>query len=405
MNIFYSFITLKYRLTNHSRLDRMLSDAQQHIQKFIDFDPKSRNAHVALLDILLTGFKRNERTEDDLALACQNYFDAHKLKLYTFKDLRGVLDSCGSSVVNRVSQYCMETVKGKTVREDLLEILKCELTKMKDNDIPLINAYKLQYYAQLSANSEVTKPSVETIVRECIELYNTFGSASKAEKSGKEGKGDAAAMETRPMDDFCIIAVMALVTFSQAGDHAKKASNTALIRGAGLLEQLLIDSPHNTGAIVILIRIYLLLGAGSIALKLFGKLNVKQMQYESVAHNLYTRLATIHPHSGPPIEGADYKDFDPQAAFVRALDFYRSADITVGHSLEKGLNDGTYVNLEDSIELGTRLRNSVCRRMWAIDLRRMQRITRGEHLGRHEDVGAYTPNPTNLLASWILITS
>lgn len=399
MNIFFSFTPLKYQLMTHYLLDRLLSDAQEHIQKFIDFDPKSRNAHVALLDLVLTGLKRAERTEDDLVLACQNYFDVHNLKLYAFKDLRGVLDSCGSSVVDRVSQYCMETVERKTVRQNLLEIVKSELTKMKDNAIPLINAYKVQYYAQISANSEVAKSSVETFVRECIELYNRFSSASKTNKSGKEKQGDAAAMESHPMDDFCIIAVMALVTSRQAGDHSNKASNTALIRAAGLLEQLLIDSPHNSGAILILIRIYLLLGAGSIALKLFGRLSVKQMQYESVAHNLYTRLATVHPHSGAPIEGADYKDFDPQAAFVRALDFYRSADITIGHSLEKGLNDGTYVNLEDSIELGNRLRNSVCRRMWALDLRRMQRITRGEHLGRHEEIGAYTPNPANLLSS------
>jgi N-terminal acetyltransferase B complex non-catalytic subunit len=263
---------------------------------------------------------------------------------------------------------------------------------MKDDAIPLINAYKMQYHVHISGNSKASKSDVEDLVRKCIERYTAFTSASKAQKSETKEQADAAAMESRPSDDFYIMAAMALVTYSQAGESSNKASNTSLIRAAGLLEQLLVDSPHHYTAILILIRIYVLLGAGSIALKLFGKLSVKQIQYESVAHNLYTRFATIHPYPGPAIEGAEYKDFDPQAAFVRALDFYRSANVTISHNLTRGLNDGSYVNLEDSIELGNQLRNSVCRRMWALDIRRMQRITKGEHLSFHEDVGAYISN-------------
>jgi N-terminal acetyltransferase B complex non-catalytic subunit len=111
---------LKYRLTIRFLLCRIVSDAQQHIQKFIEFDPKSRNAHISLLDIILTGVKRGERTEDDLISACQNYFDQHKSKLYAFQDLRGVLETRDASVVHRVSQYCMDTVQDKPVSETLL---------------------------------------------------------------------------------------------------------------------------------------------------------------------------------------------------------------------------------------------------------------------------------------------
>lgn len=194
-------------------------------------------------------------------------------------------------------------------------------------------------------------------------------------------------MESRPTDDFCIIAAMALLQPNTAGQASEKVSNTALIRAAGILEHLLIDSPHNYEAILMLIRIYLLLGAGSIALRWFGKLSIKQMQYESVAHNLFTRFATIHPHPAPLIEGGEYKDFDAQVAFITALDFYRHASFTIKNSLIKGLDDGTYVNLDDTIELQKRIRDSICRRMWALDLRRMQRIRKGNHLALHEEIG------------------
>jgi len=98
----------------------LISDAQQHTQKFIGFDPRSRNAHIALLDIVLTGLKRGERTEDDLVSACQNYFNQHKSKLYAFQDLRGILETRDASVVRRVSQYCMDSIQDKPVRENLL---------------------------------------------------------------------------------------------------------------------------------------------------------------------------------------------------------------------------------------------------------------------------------------------
>ncbi|CAI7565238.1 unnamed protein product [Penicillium glandicola] len=355
------------------RLDKspeLLSETQQHIEKFIEFSPKSRNAHLALMDISLTGFKRGERTEDDFVAACQRYFDQHKHKLYAFKDLRGVLETRADTLIHRVAQHCMDNVEGKP-----------------DDAIPLINAYKLQYYDRISGNNNPSKSSIETLVRNCVYFYDAFTLLAKTQDPKKENQPDTAStMESRPTDDFCIIAAMALLQPSPAG----QVSNTALIRAAGILEHLLIDSPHNYEAILMLIRIYLLLGAGSIALRWFGKLSVKQMQYESVAHNLFTRFATVHPHSAPPIEGGEYKDFDAQVAFIAALDFYRSANFTIRNSLIKGLDDGTYVNLDDTIELQKRIKDSICRRMWALDLRRMQRIRKGNHLALHEDVAQDT---------------
>ncbi|KAJ5608161.1 hypothetical protein N7537_004780 [Penicillium hordei] len=369
---YWNLLILAVRRLENS--PELLSDTQQHIEKFIEFSPKSRNAHIALMDIVLTGVKRGERTEDDLVIACQRYFDQHKHKLYAFKDLRGVLETRDDALIHRVAQHCMDSVEGKP-----------------DDAIPLINAYKLQYCDRISGNSNASKSIIETLVRNCLYFYDAFTLLAKTQDQKKESQPDtASAMESRPTDDFCIIAAIALLQPSPAGQTSEKISNTALIRAAGILEHLLIDSPHNYEAILMLIRIYLLLGAGSIALRWFGKLSVKQMQYESVAHNLFTRFATIHPHPASPIEGGEYKDFEPQVAFIGALDFYRSANFTIKNSLIKGLDDGTYVNLDDSIELQKRIRDSICRRMWALDLRRMQRIRKGNHLALHEDVAQDT---------------
>ncbi|KAJ5258962.1 hypothetical protein N7524_010518 [Penicillium chrysogenum] len=356
------------------KIPGLLSDTQQHIEKFMEFIPKSRNAHIALMDTVLTGFKRGERTEDDLFVVCQRYFDQHKHKLYAFKDLRGVLETRDDALIHRVAQHCMDSVEGKP-----------------DDAIPLINAYKLHYCDRISGNKNASKSSIETLVRNCLYFYDAFTLLAKTQDPKKESQPDTAStMESRPTDDFCIIAAMALLQPIPVGQTSEKVNNTALIRAASILERLLIDSPHNYEAVLMLIRIYLLLGAGSIALRWFGKLSVKQMQYESVAHNLFTRFATIHPHPAPPIEGAEYKDFDAQVAFIAALDFYRNANVTIKNSLIKGLDDGNYVGLDDTIELRRRIGDSICRRMWALDLRRIQRIRKGNHLVLHEDIAQDT---------------
>lgn len=195
---------------------------------------------------------------------------------------------------------------------------------------------------------------------------------------------------------------MSLIRFSGAwaNGNQEQIPDTALIRAAGILEHLLLNSPHNYQALLLLVRIYLRLGAGSLALKTFSKLSVKQLQFETVAHNLFTRLATIHPHSAPPIEGAEYKDFNPQSAFVQALNFYRSAGISTLRNRTSGLDYGSYVNVKGCIDLQKQLRDSICRRMWALDVRRMQRLVGGDSTSRYDTLGKSAAFNT----TWLLLT-
>lgn len=190
---------------------------------------------------------------------------------------------------------------------------------------------------------------------------------------------------------------------SRVVNNWDQISDTVLVRSAGILHRLVTDSPHNYQALLLLLRIYLRLGAGSLALKTFAKLSVKHLQWETVAHNLYTRLATIHPHSAPPVEGAEYKDFDPQSALAKALTFYRNADSTTTRHLTSGLDHGSYVNIEGSIELQKRLKQSICRKMYVLEVRRMQRLVGGHPMGRYDGLGwsakshLYCGAPSNMV--------
>ncbi|KAL2007064.1 hypothetical protein VTN00DRAFT_8502 [Thermoascus crustaceus] len=349
-------------------------ETQTFIEGFIERQPKSRNAQLARLELVHWKVQSGSQTADDLLSACQVYLDRNSNKLYCFDDLQKYLVALGKDSIlkflEHVASHVEEQSSGK-VDDPFQGVAK-------------INALKFEYCFKLSSDdSSVSKEQVEDFVSRCLKAYRSLARPSQ--------DSSPSTIESQPSDDLCIIAAMSLIRFDAVAKQGK-APSPVLIRAAGVLEHLLVNSPHNYQALLLLVRIYLLLGAGSLALKTFSKLSVKQMQFETVAHNLFTRLSTIHPHSAPPIEGAEFRDFDPQSALAVALTFYRNADFTTTRSRTSGLEYGSYVNVEGSIELQKRLRQSICRRMWALDVRRMQRLVGGDPVGRYDEL-ARDPSP------------
>lgn len=236
------------------------------------------------------------------------------------------------------------------------------------------------------AEGAPSKHKVEEFIGRCIKLYQS-SSPNQDEENDQKVKESSSTIESHPRDDLCLLAAMSLLHKIDSSGSPAQLSDTALIRAAAVLEYLVTDSPHNYQALLLLVRIYLLLGAGSLAFSTFSKLSVKNVQYATVAHNFFTRLASIHPHSAPPIEGAEYKDFDPQSALKQALNFFRNADLAALKFRTRGTDEGSYVNVEDTIELRRRLARSICRRMWALDVRRAQRLVGGDPMIRYDNIG------------------
>ncbi|KAL3468340.1 N-acetyltransferase B complex non catalytic subunit-domain-containing protein [Aspergillus heterothallicus] len=350
------------------------SETQGFIDKFIAAQPKSRNARLAYLDLTHSAFQSGSVTQEDLLSACQSYFDHNKNKLYCFSDLLAYLPSLSKDAVLKFVDHASKAAEQSEGAGPF-------------KGVAIINALKIEYCFLMSSNAEnVSREIVEQFVSRCLKAYR---------EAERPDQSDApSTIESQPSDDLCVLAAMALIRFSSGWTPSKQQGipDVMLIRAAAILERLIVDSPHNYQGLLLVVRLYLRLGAGSLALKAFSKLSVKQLQFETVAHNLFTRLSTIHPHSAPPIDGAEYKDFNPQSAFVQALNFYRSADLTSNRQRSKGLEYGSYVNIEGTIELQKRLKQSVCRRMWALQVKQTQRLAGGDPMGRFDDI-ARDPSP------------
>lgn len=226
---------------------------------------------------------------------------------------------------------------------------------------------------------------IEDFARRCLRLFHSTARPIASDST--------LTIEAQPSDDLCVLAAMALMRLheTESTNRSSSVPSSVLVQAAGILEHLILKSPHNYEALLLLVRIYLLLGAGSQALKAFSKLSVKQMQYETVAHNLFTRLATIHPNSCPPFEGMNYADVDPQMGMRQALMFYRNAETSIPYACKTGLEHGSYDSVQRTIEFQKSLENSICRRMWALETRRIQRMVGGPSASQYDHIGRYIP--------------
>lgn len=242
---------------------------------------------------------------------------------------------------------------------------------------------KLEYcfILPLEGNKD-SAAKVQDFARRCVQWFQASRRTDLEEDS-------PSTIETQPSDDFCLLAVMSLMRVNGGGPDPSRCPTAVLIQAAGILEHLRLKSPHNYEGLLLLVRLYLLLGAGSLALKTFTYLSAKQIQYDTVAHNLFTRISTIHPQPAPPFEGLERKDYDPQSALRQALIFYRNSVGATSYARTSGLENGSYVNVEGSIDLQRNLKHSICRIMSALEVRKIQRLVGGPSVKQYDELGEY----------------
>lgn len=359
-----------------SHSNRAINDARNLVENFINFNPKSRNASLALLDIEAINVQNGQMTVDEHVELCKGYIDRQSHRVFAFGDIRRLVGDNKTGMA-KLLDYLNEK-KDQSPNVSLkglhLPLFLTQLTFLQSL-VSTINALKLEYCLKISgSDGKPSKQHIEDFITRCLKLYRQNVAEQEIEKT-----------ESPPRDDLPALAVMAILAEEEGTES--QVPGPALIRAAAILERWIRDSPHNSNALLLLVRIYLLLGAGSLAMSTFSKLSVKQMQFETVAFNLFTRLSSIHPHSAPPLEGAERSEFDPQAAFIKALNFYRNTDITTMKFRTRGLEEGAYSNLPELIELRGRLNKSICRKMWALHVRQAQRIVGGDSTARFDEIG------------------
>lgn len=190
-----------------------------------------------------------------------------------------------------------------------------------------INALKCDYFLLVSRTDIPSRLDLlKAFVSNCLRLFKlSLPLGSKFPPS-----------ERRPGDDAAILAVMGL--FHIGSESAWRDSS--LLRGLIILEVLVAQSRCNYDALLVLVRLYVTLGMGSLAMHYYTQLSIKNIQTATMSWILFTRISTIHPLNPYPI--GNETSFDLLGNLRKALEWSKAADQSSHDSVNIMLNYGQY---------------------------------------------------------------
>lgn len=229
---------------------------------------------------------------------------------------------------------------------------------------------KFDYHFVISRDDNINLDGLlPAFVCNCVRLY----------KSSLQYDFKLPPSDRLPGDDAAILAAMALIRMYRLR-HVYPTWACSLLRSVALLEFVNNKSPHNYDILLILVRIYMYLGAGSLALGLWTKLAVKNMQNMTVSWMLFTRLSTIHPYP-VTVPGIDRQliTVDPLEEAVTALNWHQRASQLSLQSTDAFLKNGQWVMELDALEAKSALQNGFSRLMLLGEASRARRFRYPSH--------------------------
>ncbi|RPA91322.1 hypothetical protein L873DRAFT_1794936 [Choiromyces venosus 120613-1] len=277
--------------------------------------------------------------------ACKEYFTKTGTKSACFEDLKVYLEMLEETETEEFLKFVAKRISGMSEETETERIKQVAAT---------INRYKFIYLLTISP---ITPPLTEEVVSKLNEFIT---SALKVYTSSLSLGHNLLQTDTQYGDDAALLSVMGLVRLSALSDPP---SPVPLYQSTIILNTLLQKSKYNYQALLLLLRIYLLLGAIPLAMEIYPRLNIKQIQNDTLAHFLLTRISTLHPSSNRT---------DP--LLKEAGKIYETSRTQTPGMLVLAYERGSYSQMMGFVEFAERVSGSVCRGMWEIEKRRLARL-------------------------------
>ncbi|KAK5020415.1 hypothetical protein LTR60_000540, partial [Cryomyces antarcticus] len=229
-----------------------------------------------------------------------------------------------------------------------------------------MNSLKFDYLLCISGAQLDSKAIVEGFVSNCIGLYSMNISACATEPVTDASSGGEA----------CLLAVMGLVKLHHFRSNEQDGSNKYLLQAACLLEHLLEHAEHSYQGKLILVHIYLSLGLGSLAMRWYHRLGLKEIQHDTLSHVLYTRMSSSHPFPVSRV-GRSYlgdDETDPYVGMRKALKFHDGSSMKIAAIQSQVLEIKNYDQLYELRDLRVALEHSFTKRLMEEECRRIARL-------------------------------
>ncbi|KAG1753404.1 N-acetyltransferase B complex non catalytic subunit-domain-containing protein [Suillus lakei] len=221
----------------------------------------NRSASLALLELEKNAFSYGISSDESaLVGSMENYFSQFGDKTCCFEDLRPCVD-LGADAKSRWMSFLASQESSFATAGDLQRV---------------INVRKLQRI-NLTASDLATDTEL-SLASTYIEEYMT----------GLELGSSLPVTELQPADDLAILVGHAFVSLWTMTKDESYLYNAAVV-----LEFALTKSRMSFQIRLLLVRIYRLLGAPSLALEHYRAINIKQVQNDTLSHFLLTRASTF----------------------------------------------------------------------------------------------------------------
>ena len=241
---------------------------------------------------------------------------------------------------------------------------------------------KLEYNLLISRDDNTFKHGLlQGFICNCLRLY----------RLSLEYDLNLPVSDRLPGDDAALLAAMGLIrlfkTRSIYPEH-----NSALLRSIVILEHLLLRSKHNYDALLILVRLYMFLGAGSLAIERYSRLSIKNLQYATVSWVLYTYISTIHPHpmTISHTNGGGQTTIDPASDMMQALDWHKSAAVLCQKSLSSMQEHGQWSTSLDALSTGAHIESGFSKLLLLVETKRIARFLSASQDIQSLDIGKWT---------------
>jgi N-terminal acetyltransferase B complex non-catalytic subunit len=190
--------------------------------------------------------------------------------------------------------------------------------------------------------------------------------------------------DIHPGDDFALVAAMSLIKlgspvyvkyFADPVGFPQRNGPKRLIQAAAVLEFAHSQSPANPQILLLLIRLYSLLGAGSLAMRAYNRLNVKQIQGDTLGYMLFDRISSLHPHPVQDNEKGSAEVLDPAAKLAKLQSIYRNFHDQITSNCWRSFEAGSYDSIFQLMEAHDKLSRSLGCAISVIELRKILRLT------------------------------
>ncbi|RKF76353.1 N-terminal acetyltransferase B complex subunit arm1 [Golovinomyces cichoracearum] len=378
--------------------NRARSEIIAHLNPDLGFDKSwKRNASLAYVKFQFeNSVSFSDDSENSLCgsfsiktIALLKYLYEYGHTSMAFIDLRPYFESLttteGTKLCNILAQkskfidHCNEREQNNELTPILEKLSSIDLSSSAEMT-RAVNNLKLRYLSYCCVHEQKPYDSSSrdddpllNLVREAMKLYKT------AIGSSEHVTGNLLVTDRHPVDDMAVLASMCLIKLglrseNNKSDFLKSSKCSRIIQATVLLEYAWTYSRHNFQISLLLIRFYTFLGCGSLALRAYRRLGLKQIQLDTLSYTLVDRISTFHPHPYDQlIDGMTAKN-SPVDHLTKQHKLYQKITGQISSNIWLSFQHGSYDSIFAMKGVSERLSRSLSAATCVIESRRITRL-------------------------------